>query len=459
MMKNIIKEVAGISMEARAWAKRIKEIIDQYNVDTYKPIKWGNQLDGTSFYNSSYDFDENDYETDFYQKMNTLEHYLTVDDFNMMDQDELDYILDKLILYYQIDYDKLLDMESDKIVFYWNNMMEDPDRNYLFEEDKNKSDDEKLYIVEDDKLIIPGKNFPDEYKNFSVDKWVIKDNHSIEYDHVNSGYQDNGEYVVFMNILMRSPSLMVLNHEVKHAFQDWKRMSTGHPPIRQSKELQQIYTKDFEKFVLSHPVGVSLNTLEGLIKGYYLTSTPEITAYLEGEYDRILGHGVIVDYGDFAKKLINIKVEDVEKGTKLKNLQKKWNEIIKNYNIPFFRKFKDVNDFIRYTVKFFNRRGKIILNKTNKIKYLYGKMGNLLNENKPNEIKYRIVSDYGYGDKSWVKRNLTKDEVKNYFIKYRGWSSEGFDEVGIEYFMDTDFRYYVEIDNIGDDEDWNWEDS
>ena len=83
----------------------------------------------------------------------------------------------------------------------------------------------------------------------------------------------------------------------------------------------------------------------------------------------------------------------------------------------------------------------------------------MLNENKSNEIKYRIVSDYGYGDKSWIKRDLTKDEVKDYFMKYHGWSNDDFDEVGIEHFMDTDFTFYVEIDNINDKEDWNWEDS
>jgi len=82
----------------------------------------------------------------------------------------------------------------------------------------------------------------------------------------------------------------------------------------------------------------------------------------------------------------------------------------------------------------------------------------MLKKNKDNK-KYRIVSDYGHGDKSWIERDLTKDEVKEYFIKYRGWSETDFDEVGIEYFMNSDFTHYVEIDNINDEEDWNWEDS
>jgi hypothetical protein len=73
-----------------------------------------------------------------------------------------------------------------------------------------------------------------------------------------------------------------------------------------------------------------------------------------------------------------------------------------------------------------------------------------LNENNSVETKYRIVSDYGHGDKSWIDRDLTKEEVKDYFVKYRNWTEQDFDEVGIEHFMDTDFTHYVEIDNIDD---------
>jgi hypothetical protein len=72
---------------------------------------------------------------------------------------------------------------------------------------------------------------------------------------------------------------------------------------------------------------------------------------------------------------------------------------------------------------------------------------------------YRIVSDYGYGDKSWVERMLTEQEVKEWFIKNTEWTSDDFDEVGIEHFMDNDFRYYVEVDNENDKEDWDWQDS
>lgn len=75
-----------------------------------------------------------------------------------------------------------------------------------------------------------------------------------------------------------------------------------------------------------------------------------------------------------------------------------------------------------------------------------------------NTKQYRIVTDYGYGDKHWFKRFLTAQQVKEYFMD-NGWTSEDFDEVGIEYFMDNDFIHYVEIDHENDVEDWDWQDS
>lgn len=73
-----------------------------------------------------------------------------------------------------------------------------------------------------------------------------------------------------------------------------------------------------------------------------------------------------------------------------------------------------------------------------------------LNEN--SEVRYRIVADYGHGDKLWVSRNLTEDGVRDYYIN-RGWTKEEFDEVGIQHFMDSDFTYYVEIDDPDEEEE------
>ena len=84
-----------------------------------------------------------------------------------------------------------------------------------------------------------------------------------------------------------------------------------------------------------------------------------------------------------------------------------------------------------------------------------------VNEEAGNEKRYRMVSDYGYGDKTWHERGLDSKGVKAWFIKNTEWTSEEFDEVGIEYFLDSDSDaiHYPEVDNENDVEDWDWEDS
>lgn len=82
--------------------------------------------------------------------------------------------------------------------------------------------------------------------------------------------------------------------------------------------------------------------------------------------------------------------------------------------------------------------------------------GRILNEH-INEKRYRIVSDYGYGDKSWIERDLTQQDVINWFIKHKNYSIDTeFNELP---YYDSDFIYYIEDDHPDDKEDWNWEDS
>ena len=35
--------------------------------------------------------------------------------------------------------------------------------------------------------------------------------------------------------------------------------------------------------------------------------------------------------------------------------------------------------------------------------------------------RYRIVANFGHGDRSWVDRGLTREEVLNWFIKVQSW--------------------------------------
>lgn len=345
-----LTETAGISNEVRTWTKIIKSVIDQYNKDNYVEPK------GLDFYFNK-----------FKNKVKPQTKKLTVKEFKNISQKQLDIIIEKLMTYYGFEYDEVLELPDNLIVIYYNNIEDDPDYR-LFE------NEQKQYTVDRDKIIINGKDFPDAYENFSVDKWIISPNINGEYDHINSGYNENGEYYIYLNIPINQVSEYVLNHEIKHAYQDWNRIKSGKTPISQTRELRQFYTKDFERYLLSNPVHNKLNTINGLIKGYYLTSTPEITAYLEGEYDRIIDkkHTFGMDYYRIAQELSKLKVEDIEKDVTPEKLQSQWDEIITKYNIPFFQKFKNVNDFIKYSVKFLSKRGEKIMKKINKMKYIHG---------------------------------------------------------------------------------------
>jgi len=71
-------------------------------------------------------------------------------------------------------------------------------------------------------------------------------------------------------------------------------------------------------------------------------------------------------------------------------------------------------------------------------------------------MMYRIVANYGYGDKTWISRFLSEQDVINYFHINKGYSEDCKLE---DLPSDSDFIYYWEVDNEDDVEDWNWEDS
>lgn len=227
---------------------------------------------------------------------------------------------------------------------------------------------------------INGKQYPEAYEKFQVDKWVITNSGRVEYDHWRSGYNDDGNYVVYLNMPMGSIGGTMLVHEIKHSYDDWNRMRHGGKPIRDSWEIQNIYTKDFEKLVLGG--SFKLHTmLSPLIRYYYLASKLESPAYLENVYDHAS------DYRNTAKKLMSFKASNFlnKKGEAAKGLQESWENMLIDYNIPFYRKYPDVRDFLRVTEKYFNKRGKTILRKIDKMMYVHdrGKPAPVNNYNLP----------------------------------------------------------------------------
>lgn len=68
---------------------------------------------------------------------------------------------------------------------------------------------------------------------------------------------------------------------------------------------------------------------------------------------------------------------------------------------------------------------------------------------------YRLVADYGYGDKAWVERFLSAEQAVNLFN-----NRLRLDLDTIEECLDYDHpTHSIEEDHYGDTEDWDWMDS
>ena len=362
----ILNEVRGISFEVREWATIIKNVIDaQYKIywDDYlerQRAKWPS-------YNNQY-AGRTGYGYGFFEPITPKSNKITEQDLAAMDQFEVDRIIDDIIMYHELDVDEAMNLNPKEVVDYYNKI--DKSNNWELFEDEKK---EEKPVPKPTQVIINGKDYPEAYEKFSVDKWVITDDIPIEYDHLKSGYNEEHEYIVYINAPFATISEYIMIHEIKHAYQDWQRISKNYPPLSKTKEIQQIYTKDFEKYVIAHQTaGYQLTSMESVIAAYYLSSNVEITAYLESVYDDLKTgktdlFNILYTLG---KNMINFKTTQVEPYTTPKGLQKKWKKIIEDYDIPLFRKFKNVFDFLNYSEKQFHKRGRKIVNKIDKLRTL-----------------------------------------------------------------------------------------
>lgn len=381
----LINEVGGISFEVRKWSEIIEKYVSdilkkerEKNTPTYDNspyYSWGDKISHleNSFGQKVekaylYGYDLSTY-ADFYQpiedylfsvEIHNGEIYLDVveGDESELGEDDFDNIWDILDEYRFDESGLLVDTDSNDV-------------KVVYKDEETYNTTPRFSLPTINKIEIEGKDFPEAYENFKVDKWIINNSSRIEYDHWKSGYNEEGEYVVYLNMPIYSVGGSALVHEVKHSFDDWNRMSKGAQPIRSSWEVKNIYTPDFEKLVL----GGSRNfgdALSDIIKSYYMGSKLETPAYLENEYDS----PKVKTYRKVAKKMMNFKASDYlgKDGNFSKYLQRNWSNLIDEYDIPFFRKFKNVGDFLKYTEKHFNKRGRDILRRIDKMLYLHGKL-------------------------------------------------------------------------------------
>lgn len=436
IIKKFLLEVAGISFEVRKWAQIIEDYVEDYIAvekeklknqpktekpkSTYKDeddLYYGLNQAGIELlkgYNKKEEEEEKEFSTEYThfeshdgKKYDTAliygqELYINPDVFDdfpgiesavrsKLFEVELDgegeFTIDTVSSSFPDQYlDGILEMILDHMVMgkaFYNESYEEV---FATTDDEMEFSKYQYYMKEDnswsysggysytpqpkiDKIEINGKDFPDAYQDFKVDKWIITSSNRIEYDHWKSGYDEKGQYVVYLNMPMSTIGGSALIHEIKHAYDDWNRMSKGAAPIRDSWEIKNIYTPDFEKLVLGGAYKLS-PMLVPVIKFYYLGSKLETPAYLENEYD------VSFDsYRDSAKKMMNFKASNFlnKEGEPAKGLQESWTSLITDYNIPLFRKFKNVIDFLNYTERYFNKRGRDIVKRIDKMRYVHNR--------------------------------------------------------------------------------------
>ena len=215
------------------------------------------------------------------------------------------------------------------------------------------------------RLIIDGYEF-EVYDELPIDYFVIDFYDTMTgYDQTKSGYDDNGYYVV---VLYVQPTLIkgshsyslksALNHELKHAYQDYMRVSKGYGNVDTTKESKSFYTEDFIKLLNS---GVQEGPIKNILRFYYYLSDLERDAYLENVYD---------GNNEYVNKVRTVLNTDFNYFKRYNDLESNW-DYISNLNIPLVNKFKDPESFIDYSNKILKAKAEKIIKKINKMKYIH----------------------------------------------------------------------------------------
>jgi len=220
------------------------------------------------------------------------------------------------------------------------------------------------------RLIIDGYDYPEAFDQFPIDYVVIDYYDRLTgYGQEHSGYDNNGNYVVLLYVQPKlvqgqgSYSLKsALNHEMRHAWEDYNRISRGKPNIEQTKESKELYNRDFIQLMSNHDV---VGPVKDILKYYYYLSNLETGPYLENTFD---GNSA------YENMVRQIATKDFESFKERYDLDINWHLINTAYNIPFVKKFKSVRDFIDYSAKELRKRANKIIKKINKMKYVHGKV-------------------------------------------------------------------------------------
>lgn len=222
---------------------------------------------------------------------------------------------------------------------------------------------------EKERLIIDGYDYPKAFKSFPIDYIVIDFYDKLTgYGQEHSGYDKDGNYVVLLYIQPKVISgtggfnlKTVLNHEMKHAWDDYNRISKGLPSIDKTKENIELYNKDFILMLSDKNI---TGPIKEILKYYYYLSELEKTAYLENVYD---------GNSKYEKIVRSILSKDFDEFKERFDLDVNWHLINTAYDIPFLKKFESPKDFIDKSSKDLKRKASETIKKINKMRYVHNK--------------------------------------------------------------------------------------
>lgn len=222
---------------------------------------------------------------------------------------------------------------------------------------------------EKERLIIDGYDYPEAFKSFPIDYIVIDFYDKLTgYGQEHSGYDKDGNYVVLLYIQPKVISgtggfnlKTVLNHEMKHAWDDYNRISKGLPSIDKTKENIELYNKDFILMLSDKNI---TGPIKEILKYYYYLSELEKTAYLENVYD---------GNSKYEKIVRGILSKDFDEFKERFDLDVNWHLINTAYDIPFLKKFESPKKFIDKSSKDLKRKASETIKKINKMRYVHNK--------------------------------------------------------------------------------------
>jgi hypothetical protein len=195
--------------------------------------------------------------------------------------------------------------------------------------------------------------------DFNIDSLLIINSEFNAYDHLNSGLNSkSGKYQAIIKLNLGNLYMDSILHELKHAYVDWMIYKNGGTKIKDTREVKEFYTKDLERLLLNHRS--EFPNLIKLVELYYYSSYLEVPSFLENYYfDKNY-----IDYKSKAVEMINLSDSDFKKS----ELEIEFNKL-KDFNIPFFNRFKTFNSFLDKSKRILNKRGLKILKKLNRLDY------------------------------------------------------------------------------------------